>query len=40
MGGNYSKEQIKVRILSKEKKLGIIIDLKNNEKVSSKGYDR
>ena len=36
MGGNYTEEQIK----NKEKELGNIIDLKNNDKVkSNKGYE-
>ena len=40
MGGNYTEERIKVRILNKEKELGNIIDLKNNDKVkSNKGYE-
>ena len=40
IGENYTEEQIKVRILNKEKELGNIIDIKNNEKVkSSKGYE-
>ena len=38
---NYTEEKIKDRILNKEKELGNIIDIKNNEKVkSSKGYER
>ena len=41
IGNNYSEEKIKDRILNKEKELGNIIDIKNNEKVnSSKGYER
>lgn len=41
IGKNYTEERIKVRILNKEKELGNIIDIKNNEKVkSSKGYER
>ena len=41
IGENYTEERIKVRILNKEKELGNIIDIKNNEKVkSSKGYER
>ena len=41
IGGNYTEERIKDRILNKEKKLGNIIDIKNNEKVkSSKEYER
>lgn len=41
IGDNYIEERIKDRILSKEKELGNIIDIKNNEKVkSSKGYER
>lgn len=40
IGENYTEERIKVRILNKEKELGNIIDIKNNEKVkSSKGYE-
>ncbi|MDO4775464.1 MAG: hypothetical protein Q4A10_06590 [Aerococcaceae bacterium] len=41
IGANYSEERIKDRILNKEKELGNIIDIKNNEKVKSrKGYER
>jgi len=41
IGVNYTEEKIKGRILNKEKELGNIIDIKNNEKVkSSKGYER
>ena len=41
IGDNYTEERIKVRILNKEKELGNIINIKNNEKVkSSKGYER
>ena len=41
MGGNYTEERIKDRILNKEKELDNIIDIKNNEKVkSSKRYER
>ena len=41
IGDNYSEEKIKDRILNKEKELGNIIDIKNNEKVkSSKEYER
>lgn len=41
IGNNYTEERIKDRILNKEKELGDIIDIKNNEKVnSSKGYER
>lgn len=32
-GDNYSEERIKDRILNKEKELGNIIDIKNNEKL-------
>lgn len=40
IGNNYTEERIKDRILNKEKELGDIIDIKNNEKVnSSKGYE-
>lgn len=40
IGVDYTEEQIKDRILNKEKELGNIIDLKNNEKAkSSKGYE-
>ena len=39
IGDNYTEERIKDRILNKEKELGNIIDIKNNEKAkSSKGY--
>lgn len=41
IGDNYTEERIRDRILNKEKELGNIIDIKNNEKVkSSKGYER
>jgi hypothetical protein len=41
IGGNYTEERIKDRILNKEKELCNIIDIKNNEKVkSSKEYER
>ena len=41
IGDNYTEERIKDRILNKEKEIGNIIDIKNNEKVnSSKGYER
>ena len=33
IGDNYSEERIKDRILNKEKGLGNIIDIKNNEKL-------
>lgn len=40
VGTNYTEERIKDRILNKDKELGNIIDIKNNEKVkSSKGYE-
>lgn len=40
IGANYTEERIKDRILNKDKELGNIIDIKNNEKVkSSKGYE-
>lgn len=40
IGINYTEEQIKERILNKDKELGNIIDLKNNDKAkSSKGYE-
>ena len=40
IGANYTEERIKERILNKDKELGNIIDLKNNDKVkSSKGYE-
>lgn len=40
IGVNYTEEKIKDRILNKEKELGNIIDLKNNDKAkSSKGYE-
>ena len=40
IGVNYTEERIKDRILNKEKEIGNIIDIKNNEKVkSSKGYE-
>ena len=41
IGANYTEERIKDRILNKEKELGNIIDIKNNEKArSSKGYEQ
>lgn len=41
IGENYTEERIKVRILNKEKELGNIIDIKNNEKAKqSRGYER
>ena len=40
IGVNYTEERIKDRILNKEKEIGNIIDVKNNEKTkSSKGYE-
>ncbi|QTZ29532.1 hypothetical protein GDAKBCAL_01014 [Streptococcus equi subsp. zooepidemicus] len=40
IGANYTEEKIKERILNKDKELGNIIDLKNNDKAkSSKGYE-
>ena len=40
IGANYTEERTKDRILNKEKELGNIIDIKNNEKAkSSKGYE-
>ena len=40
IGANYTEERIKERILNKDKELGNIIDIKNNEKAkSSKGYE-
>ena len=40
IGANYTEERIKERILNKDKELGNIIDLKNNDKVKSiKGYE-
>ena len=41
IGANYTEERIKERILNKDKELGNIIALKNNNKAkSSKGYER
>lgn len=41
IGLNYSEERIKDRILNKNKELGNIIDIKNNDKAkSNKGYER
>ena len=41
IGVNYTEERIKEWILNKDKELGNIIDLKNNNKAkSSKGYER
>lgn len=40
IGANYTEERIKERILNKDKELGNIMDLKNNDKAkSSKGYE-
>ena len=40
IGANYTEERMKERILNKDKELGNIIDLKNNDKAkSSKGYE-
>ncbi|HEK9989091.1 TPA: relaxase/mobilization nuclease domain-containing protein [Streptococcus equi subsp. zooepidemicus] len=40
IGANYTEEKIKERILNKDKELGNIIDLKNNDKAKlSKGYE-
>ena len=40
IGDNYTEERIRDRILNKDRELGNIIDIKNNEKVkSSKGYE-
>lgn len=40
IGGNYTEEQIKDRILNKEKEIGNIIDIKNNIKAkTSRGYE-
>ena len=40
IGANYTEERIKERILNKNKELGNIIDLKNNDKAKlSKGYE-
>ena len=40
IGANYTEERIKERILKKDKEIGNIIDLKNNDKVKfSKGYE-
>ena len=41
IGDNYTEERIRDRILKKDREIGNIIDIKNNEKVkSSKGYER
>ncbi|RRD39889.1 relaxase [Leptotrichia sp. OH3620_COT-345] len=41
IGDNYTEERIRDRILNKDREIGNIIDIKNNEKVkSSKGYER
>ena len=41
IGDNYTEERIRDRILNKDRELGNIIDIKNNEKMkSSKGYER
>ena len=41
IGANYTEERIKERILNKDREIGNIVDIKNNEKVkSSKGYER
>ena len=40
IGDNYTEEWIRDRILNKDREIGNIIDIKNNEKVkSSKGYE-
>ena len=40
IGDNYTEERIKDRILNKEKELGNIVDIKNNDKAkSSRGYE-
>ena len=40
IGANYTEERMKERILNKDKELGNIIDLKNNDKAKlSKGYE-
>lgn len=40
IGVNYTEERIKDRILNKDKELGNIIDIKNNDKAkSNKGYE-
>lgn len=40
IGVNYTEERIKDRILNKDKELGNIIDIKNNDRAkSSKGYE-
>src|SRR3712207_9399488 len=40
IGVNYTEERIKDRILNKDKKIGNIIYIKNNEKTkSNKGYE-
>ena len=40
IGVNYTEERIKDRILNKDKELGNIIDIRNNEKAkSNKGYE-
>ena len=40
IGASYTEERIKERILNKDKELGNIIDIKNNDKAkSSKGYE-
>ena len=41
IGVNYTEERIKERILNKDKELGNIIDIKNNDKARyNKGYER
>lgn len=40
IGDNYTEERIKERILNKDREIGNIVDIKNNENVkSSKGYE-
>ena len=40
IGVNYTEEKIKNRILNKDRKLGNIIDIKNNDKAKfNKGYE-
>lgn len=41
IGANYTEERIKERILNKDREIGNIVDIKNNDKAnSSRGYER
>ncbi|SFE00085.1 Relaxase/Mobilisation nuclease domain-containing protein [Peptostreptococcaceae bacterium pGA-8] len=41
IGANYTEERIKERILNKDREIGNIVDIRNNDKAkSSRGYER